>query len=313
MEKSIKKHKRKIKLTIPLVIILLLLIGINIYLYLNNKSLSKEYETLNKNYQNNNENYNSENIKLQEIQKKIASLNNLKEDTTKIKDELFKDIKSLEDNILNGKSNSKIAYLTFDDGPYYNTYKFLDVLDKYNVKATFFTTSINGTNCFDDSSKNCMALYKEYVKRGHTIANHTYTHGIFKGLYSSVDSFINAVKKQEEKVKTETDGYVTNIVRFPGGSVTAGRLKSGIVNELKKLNYGYVDWTAEDGDGGNLTSKEQAWSTFTSTINEKIEVVLFHDFNNYTLSILPDAIKYLQDKGYILLPLFYESNMVKKG
>ena len=32
-------------------------------------------------------------------------------------------IKELEDAILAGTSNAKIAYLTFDDGPYYNTYR----------------------------------------------------------------------------------------------------------------------------------------------------------------------------------------------
>ena len=84
------------------------------------------------------------------------------------------------------------------------------------------------------------------------------------------------------------------------------------LEELKKNNYGWVDWTAQDGDGGNLTSKEQAWSIFTSSINENIEVILFHDYNNITLSILPDAIEYLQNNGYIILPLFYESNMVNK-
>ncbi len=311
MGKSLKSNQRKI--IVILIVILVLLIPINIYLYLNNISLKKEYQSLNKDYQTNTKDFKNESNKIDEIKDKLDKLNNLSNDTKKIKEELFKDIKILEDSILNNKSNSKIAYLTFDDGPYYSTYKFLDVLDQYNVKATFFTTSINGTNCFDDNTKNCMALYKEYVKRGHTIANHTYTHGIFKGLYSSIDNFINAVKKQEEKVKTETDGYITNIVRFPGGSVTAGRLKSGIIKELQKLNYGYVDWTAEDGDGGNLTSRTAAWNNFTSTINEKIEVVLFHDFNKYTLEILPDAIKYLEDKGYILLPLFYESNMIKKS
>lgn len=227
------------------------------------------------------------------------------------KKEYFQSIKELEDKILSGKSDKKIAYLTFDDGPYYNTYKFLDILDKYDVKATFFTTSINGEKCYDNRNENCLLLYQEYLKREHTIANHTYTHGLRSGLYSSTENFITAVKNQENHIKTQT-GYITNIVRFPGGSVTAGSLKGQMIEELRENNYGWVDWTAQDGDGGGLTSKEQAWTLFTSSINENIEVILFHDYNNITLSILPDAIEYLQEKGYILLPLFYESNMVNK-
>ena len=64
----------------------------------------------------------------------------------------YANIKKLEDEIISGKSDKKIAYLTFDDGPYYNTYKVLDILDKYNVKATFFTTTTNGEYCFDNKN-----------------------------------------------------------------------------------------------------------------------------------------------------------------
>ena len=78
------------------------------------------------------------------------------------------------------------------------------------------------------------------------------------------------------------------------------------------MNYGWVDWSAQDGDGGNLKTKEQAWSIFTSTIDQNLEVVLLHDYSKITLSILPDMIEYLQSKGYVLLPLFYDSNMINK-
>ena len=63
---------------------------------------------------------------------------------------------------------------------------------------------------------------------------------------------------------------------------------------------------------GYLPNKDVAWNNFTNSINQNIEVVLFHDYNKITLSILPDAIKYLKDNNYILLPLFYESNMINK-
>ena len=245
-----------------------------------------------------------------EVNKEIENLNNISIENAK--KELFAEAKKLEDKIIAGESNAKIAYLTFDDGPYYSTYKFMDVLDKYNVKATFFTTNINGENCYDNKSYNCHLLYPEYVKRGHTLANHTYTHGWNRGLYSSVDSFVKALKDQENMISDLTGGYKTNITRFPGGSNTAGALKQPIINKLKEIGYGYVDWTAQDGDGGDLSSTTEAWSRFKSSINQDIEVVLMHDYNRYTLAILPDAIEYLHNNGYILLPLFYESNMINK-
>ena len=154
-------------------------------------------------------------------------------------------------------------------------------------------------------------MYQEYLKRGHTIANHTYSHGIKRGLYNSEKTFIDSVKKQEDLINSQT-GYITNIVRFPGGSATAGKLKNSIIEELRKNNYGWVDWTAQDGDGGSLSSKEQAWQIFTNSIDSNIEVILLHDYNGITTSILPDIIQYLKDNNYLLLPLFYESNMVNK-
>ncbi len=249
---------------------------------------------------------------LKELEETLENYKNVETKIEELKKELFTYAKELEDKIIAGESDKKIAYLTFDDGPYYNTYNVLDVLDRYNVKATFFTTSINGEFCYDNKNEVCFKLYKEYIKRGHTIANHTFTHGIWRGLYSSVDSFMTAVANQEEQIKNQTGGYVTNILRFPGGSNTARGLKNGIIEKLKEKGYGWVDWTAQDGDGGELNSTTEAWSNFKSSINQNIEVVLFHDYSKITLAILPDAIEYLQNNGYILLPLFYESNMINK-
>ena len=224
----------------------------------------------------------------------------------------FSEIKKVEDDILSGTSNRKIAYITFDDGPYYNTYNVFNILDQYGVKATFFTTNINGEYCYDNEDANCWIRYREYVERGHTIANHTYTHGIFRGLYNSADSFMDAVIRQEELIREQTGGYITNIVRFPGGSGTAKSLKQPIIERLRERGYGWVDWTANDGDGGNLFSNNRAWELFTNSINNSIEVILFHDYSSVTTNMLPQMIEYLQNNGYECYPLFYESNMIQK-
>ena len=245
------------------------------------------------------------------LDNQINEYKNIDEAINKTKQEYFASIKNVEDQILAGTSTRKIVYLTFDDGPYYNTYKVLDILDQAGVKATFFTTNTNGELCYDNKAFNCHVMYGEYAKRGHTIANHTYTHAIRKGLYNSVDSFMDAVIKQEELIKNYT-GITTNIVRFPGGSSTAKGLKEPIIAKLRERGYGYVDWSAGDGDGGGLYSVEQAWSNLYSSVNSNIEVILFHDYNGITTAILPDFINYLKTNGYEIYPLFYESNMIKK-
>ena len=123
------------------------------------------------------------------------------------------------------------------------------------------------------------------------------------------------VKLQQDLIEKRT-GIKTNILRFPGGSATARALAKNNVNtimqQLKNNGYGWVDWTAQDGDGGYLTSYDIAWKNFTESIDEDIEVVLFHDYSTVTIAMLPNAIKYLEDRNYILLPLFYESCKVNK-
>jgi len=256
--------------------------------------------------------YSNKKDKLNELNKKIKDYDDIDKAINNIQTEYFLSIKNLEDDILSGKSNRKIAYLTFDDGPYYNTYRVLDILRDKDVKATFFTISMNGEYCYDNRSENCFVMYNEYLKGGHTIANHTYTHAIRGGLYDSEYSFINAIERQEEHIKNQTNGYITNIVRFPGGSSQAKELKNPIIERLREKGYGWVDWSANDGDGKALYSKEQAWNNLYSTVNDNIEVILFHDYNGITTEILPDVIDYLRNNGYELYPLFYESNMINK-
>lgn len=303
-----KKNKRTRFLIVEGILLALIIITIIFNFNLENRKINYKEKNI---VEKENEMLTKEQL-LRENRKVVKTYSNIDNKINSEKDNYFKKIKELEDKILNGESNKKIAYLTFDDGPYYNTYKVLDILDKYNVKATFFTTSINGDYCFDNKSIYCLSLYQEYLKRGHTIANHTYTHGIFKGLYSSTESFLSAVDMQHNHIYNQTNGYVANILRFPGGSPTAGSLKNSIIEGLRTRGYGWVDWSANDGDGGGLYTYEQAWYNLQSSIDQNIEVILFHDYNNITTDLLPEFIEYLRNNGYILLPLFYESNTINK-
>lgn len=318
MGRRVKKRRDKQRISLKrfwvlesflIFIIILCLIGE--YFFFNKVSTTKYY-ALEKKYQEKKKILISKNKELDKIVKRINTYSELDKAIGEVQDKYFKNIKKLEDNILAGKSDKKIAYLTFDDGPYYNTYNVLDILDEAHVKATFFTISMNGEYCFDNKDFNCYELYREYAKRGHTIANHTYTHNIRGGLYNSVDSFMDAIIKQEEHIKNQTGGYVTKIMRFPGGSAQAKDLKDPIIDKLRERGYGWVDWTAQDGDGKGISSWDQGWNIFTGSINDKIEVILFHDYNRITTEILPSAIAYLQENGYQIYPLFYDSNVIQK-
>lgn len=305
-----KTRKGYIELTLAIVIIIIFSV-LTISYYTKYQSMLEDNNKLNKDISLIDNTYSQSVISSDTVLKEINDLENIDQIICDTKTDVFTLAKKLEDKIIAGNSEYKIAYLTFDDGPYYLTDSYLKVLKDNKIKATFFTIGLNKDTCFDNKKYSCKETYKKIVDGGHTIANHTYSHLIFNGLYKSSDSFIQQVKKQEDLIKTRT-GVTTNIVRFPGGSASARKLKNSMIEKLRENNYGWVDWTAGNGDGGYVPNYNTAWSNFTKTINEDIEVVLFHDYNKITLQMLPQAIKYLQDNNYILLPLFYESVKINK-
>lgn len=236
------------------------------------------------------------------INKEISIYKNIDDSIKNKYDEYYSNIALLEDKINKGESSVKIAYLTFDDGPYDLTYQVLDLLKFNDIRATFFVLGKDDTQ----------EQYKRIVSEGHTLANHTYYHNIGSGLYDSADSFISQVKKLEDYLYNIT-GYRTSIVRFPGGSPTAGKYKDEIVDRLHEMGYNYVDWTSETGDGSSKKLAEKdTWSWYVDTTRDKdIIVLLMHDYNYSTFNNLQRIIDDLRARGFIFLPLHNKSSMVK--
>lgn len=200
-------------------------------------------------------------------------------------------------------ANSPIAYLTFDDGPSDNTIKLLDILDKYKVKATFFVVYKDG---YDE-------VYKEIVKRGHVLANHTYSHK-YKDIYTSSEAFIDNVLKLDKKLEEITGVPPSKILRFPGGSNVTHATSETLTNiksKLAKLGYSYFDWNVDSTDATALTQPKEAivngvlqGADLVNTAN-----VLMHDMNikHTTLDALPEVIEGLKAKGYRFKGLDHEA------
>ncbi len=242
---------------------------------------------------------------LSELKKETETLRNINQKIILIKEQFFDNALKYESLVLAGQGTKKIAYLTLDDGPYSYTSSFLDVFEENDILTTFFLIG--------KSKKNYYNLYQRIYNDGHTIANHTYSHAIFTGLYKDVDSFITDVIKQESFLVAKT-GAKTNILRFPGGSTTAkADYRHRILLRLRELNYGYVDWNVSTGDCNNNFTAEGLYNNVINGVkNKKVVVVLMHDFNQKTLTALPNIIKKLKEEDFIFLPLFYESSMIIK-
>ena len=198
----------------------------------------------------------------------------------------------------------KVIYLTFDDGPHpKNTTKVLDILKKYNIKATFFVIG------------DWVKLYPNIVKRidseGHAIACHSMTHRM-NVIYKSVKNFEEDLNNWEKTIKEVLGDLPESLIyRFPGGTNYSNDY--GIGKELVKLvqdrNYSIYDWTASNGDrwpGGKKegeTTDEYLRRLMMETIKscDRIKdpcVVLLHDSANETVDMLEWSIETLLSQGY---------------
>jgi peptidoglycan/xylan/chitin deacetylase (PgdA/CDA1 family) len=194
-------------------------------------------------------------------------------------------------------SNGKKVYLTFDDGPSEHTDKLLDVLAKYDVKATFFVV------CNPDES--LWPMYKRIVDEGHTLAMHSYTHEYSK-VYESEESFIQDVTSLHDFLYEET-GVDCKLYRFPGGSsnTVSNVAIQDLIAYLNEQNITYFDWNALSGDAVNTSlSAEQLNANIMEYVrsNPSDSVVLMHDIDacENTLEALPALIETLQGEGYTL-------------
>ena len=230
----------------------------------------------------------------------------IREKIAQIRTEYGQTIRELEDKILAGESDYRIIYMTFDDGPTYHTNDFIKKLEELDVYATFFTIGkgVENNTKLRDESLRLEAL------GGHSIANHTYSHAFNGALYKSVDNFISSVKQQEDVVFNAT-GIRTDVVRFPAGSYYAKYRKSSI-EALDELGYGWIDWSGNSYDSGNnnYTSAQTANTVIWQAKQEKISVMLMHDWNRRTLGALDKIVTSLRKENYLFLPLFKESSTI---
>lgn len=189
----------------------------------------------------------------------------------------------------------KVVYLTIDDGPSENTQAVLDILDKYECKATFFVVGHN---------PDYFPMIKEAYDRGHTIGLHTFTHD-YATVYSSQQAYFDDLDAIGNVVK-EQIGYVPCFIRFPGGSsnsvsadYSAG-IMTALVDEVQARGYQYYDWNVSSGDGSDHTADDLLYYATEDAPEYENIVLLMHDSATKQSSVeaLPSIIEYYQARGY---------------
>lgn len=181
-----------------------------------------------------------------------------------------------------GSTEEKIVALTFDDGPdSSHTAQILDILDKQNVKASFF---IIGKKAEQNE-----ALIRRMQEEGHMIGNHSYSHDFFFDLFGTK-------KMEQDLLKTEQ-----LIEGITGSGPLLFRPPYGVTNPtvarvVKKRGYKAVGWSVR-----SLDTVLQDEDKIVERIMDRLHpgaIILMHDDREITVKVLERIILKIKKEGY---------------
>ena len=177
--------------------------------------------------------------------------------------------------------SKKYIALTFDDGPHPQvTKQILQLLEKYNAKATFFMLG--------SRIQFYPALVQEVYDAGHEIGNHTWTHPVLTKMSAP------AIQKEFES----TELALKNAI---GQNSTVFRPPYGAINDSVRalIPRQSVNWTIDTLDWKYRDPNKLLPMVKNALHNNAI--VLMHDIHQSTADGLEPVLQYLQKEGYEFL------------
>lgn len=180
--------------------------------------------------------------------------------------------------------NKPMVALSFDDGPAFDyegensTERILDVLEKYNARATFFMV---GERVNDETKR----LLQREIELGCELGNHTYNHTHYGENVTASD-----ISKASKRIKKYC-GKSPTIFRCPGGNLT-----SDIRNECKKEGMPLAYWSIDTDDWRSKDAKK----IYKNVISQAYDgaIILMHDIYPSTADAVEKIVPKLIEKGY---------------
>ncbi|MBR5231410.1 MAG: polysaccharide deacetylase family protein [Clostridia bacterium] len=164
------------------------------------------------------------------------------------------------------------------------TLKILDILDRYQIKTTFFLVDI-WTQKYPE-------LVKEILARGHEIGNHSKTHA-------------HMSKLDAQGIIRELDGMADGLEKVAGVRPTLFRPPYGEYNDLvvttaRAHGYEAVQWSVDSQDWKNRGAQD---IITRATKVKSGDIVLFHNDSQYIVEALPEVLSFYQKNGYSVVPV----------
>ncbi len=181
----------------------------------------------------------------------------------------------------NPSEREKKIALTFDDGPSEFTLEVLELLKKYNAKATFF--------CIGKNIETHPEILKQVIAQGHLVGNHSYSHSKFFDFYHE-DKVTDELRKTDKLLEKFTSKKI-NFFRPPYGVTTPS-----IARALKFTKHKVIGWNIRSLDGG---TKNQ--DLILNRIKKRVSpggIVLLHDTAPHSVLVLEQFLQFLQQNNY---------------
>jgi len=181
------------------------------------------------------------------------------------------------------RKKQKVVYLTFDDGPIPEVTPWvLDLLDYYNIKATFFLVG--------DNVKRNPQLLEEIKRRGHSWGNHTMNH---------LQGFKERSRVYLRNIKIADDLIDSSLYRPPHGLMRWGQAR------VIKEHFNIVMYDLVTRDYSKKLTGEQVLKNVKRFVR-KGSIIVFHDSLKAERNLryaLPRAIEWLKEQGYEFAPI----------
>ena len=188
--------------------------------------------------------------------------------------------------VFQGPSDRKEIALTFDDGPFPDTPRFLDILEHYRVPATFFEIGDQIATYGQGG-----AIERRMLVDGDMIGDHTWSH---PNVAAGGPFARGQIERAAGAIRAATGGFEPCLFRSPYGA-----LSSTLTSEARSLGFTTIQWDVDPRD----------WATpgvgaIVSNVLDNAHpgaIVIQHDGGGYraqTLAALPQEITTLQRRGY---------------
>ena len=187
--------------------------------------------------------------------------------------------------VFHGPSSGRMIALTFDDGPWYDTPQFLNVLERKHVVATFFQI---GDQISEYGQHG--ALERRMLRDGDMIGDHTWSHPDVSGGGSFAAT---QIRETADAIRGAT-GFYPCLFRAPYGSVS-----TALLNEARQMGFTTVQWDIDPRDW-SLPGSAAIYQNVVSNAHPGA-IVLQHDGGGpryETLQALPGEIDTLRARGY---------------